>query len=342
MKTIATGIVAIAIALNVYSQGSLTPPGAPAATMKTMEQIEPRIPISSIPATISQPGSYYLTTNLTAGAGEDGITISAPDVTLDLNGFTLTGSGTNSGSGIIQSSSFRNLQIHNGKLVNWAGHSKWAVSATGKNSTIEAVQVSGGFAGINSGIGARIANCSSSENISTGITGGHGSSVENCTAFFNNGHGIVGYFKSTIAGCTVYSNKVDGIYALDETTVRNCTAKYNGSDNIQVGSRCLVQHNLCTDSISGGGIFVSGNDGRIDSNMLMNGDEGLIVQGVRNLVIRNSAGGNRDNYYIYADNKVALIIEPANCAAISGDSGGGLGGIPAGRPWVNFVLGATQ
>ena len=41
---------------TVFAQGSLTPPGAPAPTMKTLAQIEPRMPISSAPFTISVPG----------------------------------------------------------------------------------------------------------------------------------------------------------------------------------------------------------------------------------------------------------------------------------------------
>ena len=38
--------------------------------------------------TISQPGSYYLTRNLTVSSG-DGINITTIGVTLDLNGFTI-------------------------------------------------------------------------------------------------------------------------------------------------------------------------------------------------------------------------------------------------------------
>src|ERR1035437_7172710 len=77
--------------LSACSQGSLTPPGAPAPTMKSLDQIDPRTPISSAPFIINSPGSYYLTTNLTAAASGYGITISANNVTVDLNGFTLQG-----------------------------------------------------------------------------------------------------------------------------------------------------------------------------------------------------------------------------------------------------------
>jgi len=65
--------------------------------MKTLDQIEPRTPISSVPFTISAPGSYYVTTNLTPGADQNGIVVAADNVTIDLNGFTLFGGGGSSG-----------------------------------------------------------------------------------------------------------------------------------------------------------------------------------------------------------------------------------------------------
>src|SRR5437870_4623321 len=74
---------------SALAQGSLTPPGAPAPSMKTLAQIEPRTAISSAPYVISLPGSYYLTTNVSVAAS-NAITISANQVTLDLNGFTIS------------------------------------------------------------------------------------------------------------------------------------------------------------------------------------------------------------------------------------------------------------
>src|SRR5438477_473602 len=76
------------VGASVFAQGPLTPPGAPAPLFKTLQQVEPRTPIAAAPFTISAAGSYYLTTNVTVSSG-DAITITANNVTLDLNGFTI-------------------------------------------------------------------------------------------------------------------------------------------------------------------------------------------------------------------------------------------------------------
>src|SRR5262245_40904112 len=76
---------------TVFAQGNLTPPGAPAPTMKTLSQIETRTAISSLPFVITNAGSYYVTANLTGTVGQSGITISASGVEVDLRGFELAG-----------------------------------------------------------------------------------------------------------------------------------------------------------------------------------------------------------------------------------------------------------
>ena len=100
--------------LSTFAQGSLTPPGAPAPTMKSLTQVEPRTPISSAPYTISSPGSYYLATNLTVSSGS-AITVATNDVTVDLGGFTVKSTAAGAtGYGILINSGLRNLAIVNG------------------------------------------------------------------------------------------------------------------------------------------------------------------------------------------------------------------------------------
>src|SRR5215467_11079290 len=60
--------------------------------------------------TISQPGSYKLVNNLTATG--DCIVITAQDVTLDLNGFEISGNGT--GSAIVGTGAQVRTVVRNG------------------------------------------------------------------------------------------------------------------------------------------------------------------------------------------------------------------------------------
>ncbi len=103
---------------TVFAQGSLTPPGAPAPTMKTLDQVEARTAITNrtTAVTISEPGSYYLTANVTVDSG-NAITIAASGVTLDLNGFTISSTAPSaSGYGILLSGGPRGVTIANGHI----------------------------------------------------------------------------------------------------------------------------------------------------------------------------------------------------------------------------------
>jgi hypothetical protein len=110
-----TGIVLVTMLATRAYGGPLDPPGAPAPTMKTLQQVEPRTPISSLPATISVAGSYYLTGNLT---GAFGITITTSNVTLDLSGFRLEGTGSN--DGIVTAVGLKDIILRNGTVRNWS------------------------------------------------------------------------------------------------------------------------------------------------------------------------------------------------------------------------------
>jgi len=115
-------LLALLAVLGVFATsvrgGPLDPPAAPGPTDGVRA---PGTPISSLPFAITQPGSYYLTRNLSVASGV-GITIDADDVTLDLMGFTLSGPGSNSAShGITRNvnTTRRNNTIRNGVLRGW-------------------------------------------------------------------------------------------------------------------------------------------------------------------------------------------------------------------------------
>ena len=91
---------------------------APAPAMKTFQQSGPRTPIrGSGPVTIATPGSYYLTSNINV-TGTTGVIITASNVTLDLNGFTIAGSQDN--FGVVMGSNTLHVVVRNGTIRNFA------------------------------------------------------------------------------------------------------------------------------------------------------------------------------------------------------------------------------
>jgi len=72
--------------------------------------------VGGFPYTITHPGSYRLSSNLTVPAGPDGIDINTDNVTLDLNGFTITGGGSG-GNGVKTFNN--NITVKNGSVTNF-------------------------------------------------------------------------------------------------------------------------------------------------------------------------------------------------------------------------------
>jgi hypothetical protein len=200
------------------AQGSLTPTGAPGATMKSLDQIESRTPIASAPFTISAPGSYYLTTNLTVSSG-DAITIAASGVTLDLGGWTIistTASAT--GYGIQLNSGLHDLAIFNGHIL--SGVTNNGSGVYGGPGFANGISYSGAAP-----VNTRVTGVSVSGCLSLGISLGYGDStvVESCTARTVGSYGID---ASTIKGSVAEDC---GLYAIIGDQVSDCRGQITGS-----------------------------------------------------------------------------------------------------------------
>ena len=281
MNTSARILASLAVALAALTpaaaraQGSLVPPGAPAPTMKTLQQIEPRIDLQSAPASavtttnaayhfiINQPGSYYLSANLDV-TKSNGIQINAEGVTLDLNGFEISRASGSGGNGIEIPAAGHRASVRNGSLkgFTYGIRSLVLVSDFGRGCSFRDLSVSScTVIGILAGESAVLDGCRAHDNSGTyGIFAGPGSSLSNCTASHNTGSaGISADIGSSLTNCAASNNPAfTGIFANGGSSLINCTAKNNtGTYGIDVESfssltNCSASNNTSVDATSAG------------------------------------------------------------------------------------------
>jgi hypothetical protein len=225
--------------------------------MKSLDQIEPRTPISSAPFIINSPGSYYLTTNLTGAVSGYGITISANNVTVDLNGFALQGV-TSSFDGIHLSGISTNVTVRNGAISGWGGFGVYFgdYGNASQNLVLEHLTVSA------NGSGIRGANCI----------------VQNCQSSDNSYYGI--YVQpGTVSHCLVQNNGYSGIYV-------------NAPGSVVIGNNCIGNNPGA--NASNAGIYINDSRNRIEDNHITAGINGIVVGGVyfNNVIIKNTVIGN--------------------------------------------------
>lgn len=367
------------------------PPGPPQPTMRTLDEIEPRIDISTLAGSaaalhvISQPGSYYLTRSIIGADGKGGIRVASDNVTIDLSGFTLQGvpgslDGIEIGDSIVP---INNVAIRNGVVADWGR--RGIDGDLANNTLIEGIRAfRNGETGIRAGAGVSppmgpvvrncvsqgnalngfqvengvIDSCVAADNLARGINA-LGTTVSNCVATNNDSDGIGGSgsilncvavangidginFSGTVADSRVSNNGNDGIELAPGSSVRDCRTSVNGSAGVRAGDACeitrvnarqnevgiilssaaIARENLC-DANTNQGILVTLDANRIEANSLTNNAVGLELQSGGNLVIRNSASLNAQDYDNPGGNTIGPIVV-----------GGGT--IASEHPWANF------
>jgi parallel beta-helix repeat protein len=285
MKRLLIVLVTICLCpLAVAFAGDLVPPGPPGPTMKTLDEVEARIPISSIPYTISQPGSYYLTKNLGPAAQDtDGITVTASNVTIDLNGYCLIGAGKaagTTGNGIVSSGSPVNITVGNGTIRDWR---------------ICGLTLAGATSG-------RIEGLRCLDNGANGMLSGTSFSIEGNICRGNTDDGVQSGARCTIIGNMCEGNGRDGISAGLGCAITNNLAIENSANGIGAMGYSRIVENLCWGNNTG--IYASGSASCIESNQAVtNTAYGIRVAAMNNYIASNRARGNTTaNYLIVAGN----------------------------------------
>ncbi|MCC6230850.1 MAG: right-handed parallel beta-helix repeat-containing protein [Phycisphaerales bacterium] len=327
----------------VLVAGPLNPPGgAVASTYKTLTEVEPRIAINATNTPgdsdslyrITQPGSYYLTGNITGVTGKLGIEIAASGVTLDLSGFTLTGSQTTL-AGISYtpgSSSLGGATIRNGTVVGWGGNgidllgsgtaalvedvqanSNWlnGISISSFSAVVRACRT---FQNLQRGVvvssDALVESCVFNSNGTGGLSGANGVTVRTCTFRANPGEAVSLVMGGNVADCTVEGGG-HGVHLLDLGSVTGCTiaGTFGSLGGISVQNYCTVRHNTCSAN-DGGGIRAAAYCVITDNTCATNTGSSGTVPGI------TAGSNNRIEANTVSSNNRGIVVTGTGCVIV--------------------------
>jgi len=186
------------------------------------------------PVFITQPGSYRLTSDLDPPDDVDGINIMSPNVTLDLNGFSIFGGGEmGSSDGIVFSDA--NIEIRNGTVRGFLHHGIFGASVNSRNTRVIDVRV---FDSTLVGM----------------LLEGETSLVDRCTASGNGTWGISATGDASLVTDSVMEGNGDeGLRIGSLAGYRTCTMVNNNGGNLNpqvLGTGSQLGPNVCgTDTI---------------------------------------------------------------------------------------------
>ncbi len=263
------GCVLGAAAVVIAVAGPLNPPsGAVSSTYKTLSEVEPRIAINSTNTPgdadsvfkITQPGSYYLTGNLAGASGKSGIEVAASDVTIDLSGFTMSGTA-GSLAGIRAVTTITGLTVRRGDIINWTG-SGVEIPGSSSGVLVEDVRITGCSYGVWAVFSTTVRRCHISACTLEAIYAADWAVVEDCVLTSNARSAVKISNTGRVERCLVSGNG-SGVDAGANSTIRGVSAVNNllsggGGFGIRVGQACVVEDSTAIGN-PGTGFLTTGN-----------------------------------------------------------------------------------
>jgi hypothetical protein len=184
-------------------------------------------------------GSYVLTSNLTIPDPATTAILGNDDVTIDLNGFAITGVTNCTGAPAVCTNTGGGFGIN------------LAARATIRNGTIRRM----GYKGIATGGAALIENMTIAENGHDGIASSdRGQQILRCRILQNGGDGLTMYYGnsqgSLVQGNTFYGNGESGVQMVGGNVLDN-TATYNGDEGFYMATYAGFHHNKAAENNGG-------------------------------------------------------------------------------------------
>jgi len=177
------------------------------------------------PYTIPAPGSYVLTGDLAPPPGVGALVAGAPNVEIDLNGFTIVSPGAGGAVGI-DSAGFAGLVVRRGVVAGFAGA---AISAGPESKVIE-TKLTGNGGGVAGGFTCLVVMNNIVSNTGDGVQTNH-CKVENNIIEFNSGSGITG-LGNVIVHNRIGSNFGGGILAFGGNKIQENVIHMNSGFGI--------------------------------------------------------------------------------------------------------------
>ncbi len=288
------GVCLLVMCAGPASAGDLEPPAGPVgSTMKALDVVEPRVAVGpdTTPGdahhmyVIDRSGSYYLTANIAGEPGKTGIKVLAPDVTLDLNGFTIRGTPA-SDHGIEVDPDAPRFTCRNGIVADWPLIGVMAEEPGDVH--IEGVTVAS-----SGSMGMIVYN---------GI-------IRDCTVLGTGSDGIYASYRSIIEDCHVRTADGNGIRAGADSIVRGCLTVRNTGSGIVIGGPHATVRDCTTNRNDGAGIHIVGGVGSlVTANTVCDNAVGLMFAAGGNTCRDNHVQDNADNYDFVPGNSIALRL----------------------------------